>query len=75
MKQFLTFLKPISSSHHPDRVWGLSSLLQSGLPGALSLGIQRPVREADHSHPSYAEDRNGGAISPFPIRLHGVMLN
>jgi hypothetical protein len=25
------------------------------VPGALSLGVKRPVREADHSHPSSAE--------------------
>jgi hypothetical protein len=28
------------------------------VPGALSLGVKRPGREADHSHPSSAEDKN-----------------
>jgi hypothetical protein len=28
--------------------------------------LKRPVREADHSLPSSAEVKNGGAIPPFP---------
>jgi len=28
------------------------------IPGALSLGVKRPGREADHSHPSSAEVQN-----------------
>jgi hypothetical protein len=30
------------------------------------LGVQRPRREADHSPPSTAEVKNGGAIPPLP---------
>jgi hypothetical protein len=29
-------------------------------------GLKRPGREADHSHPSSAEVKNGGAIPPLP---------
>jgi hypothetical protein len=31
--------------------------------------------EADHSPPSSAEVKNGGALSSLPIRLHGVVLD
>jgi hypothetical protein len=34
--------------------------------GAVSLGVKRTVREADHSPPSGAEVRHGRAISPLP---------
>jgi hypothetical protein len=37
---------------------------------------KRPGREADHSPPSSAEVKSGGAITPLPhICFHGVMLN
>jgi hypothetical protein len=52
------------SSRHPDQLWGPSSLLASGYWG-LSLGV-KPGCEADHSPPSSAEVKNGGAISSFP---------
>jgi len=46
------------------------------LPGALSLGVKRPGREADHSPPFSAEVNNTWSYIPTPpIRLHGVMLN
>jgi hypothetical protein len=45
------------------------------VPGALSPGVKRPGREADHSPPSSAEVKNGGAIPPLPIHLHGMVLN
>jgi hypothetical protein len=45
-------------------------------PGAVSLEVKRPGREADHSHPSSAEVKNaGGYTSIPPIRLHGVVLS
>jgi hypothetical protein len=31
--------------------------------------------EADHSRPSSAEVKNGGAIPPLPLPLHGMVLN
>jgi hypothetical protein len=45
------------------------------VPGALSPGVKRPGREADHSPPTSAESRKCGSIQPLPIRLHGVVLN
>jgi hypothetical protein len=38
-------------------------------------GDKAAGREADHSPPSSAEVKNGGAIPPLPIRLHGAVLN
>jgi hypothetical protein len=44
--------------------------------GALSLGIKRPGREADHSPPSSAEVKNAWSYtSTPPVRLHGVVLS
>jgi hypothetical protein len=34
--------------------------------GALSPRVKRLGREADHSHPSSAEVKNGGTIPPLP---------
>jgi hypothetical protein len=46
------------------------------VPGALSLGIKRPGREADHSPPSSSEVKNVWSYtSTPPIRLHGVVLS
>jgi hypothetical protein len=36
------------------------------ISGAISLGIKRPDREAEHSPPISAEDKNGGVILPLP---------
>jgi hypothetical protein len=45
-------------------------------PGALSLGLKRPGREADHSPPSSAEVKNAWSYtSTPPICLHGVVLS
>jgi hypothetical protein len=44
--------------------------------GALSLGIKRPVREADHSPTSSAEVKNAWSYTfTPPIRLLGVVLS
>jgi hypothetical protein len=43
--------------------------------GALSPGVKRLGREADHSPPSSAEIENGGAIPPLSTRFHDVVLN
>jgi hypothetical protein len=46
------------------------------IPGALSLGVKRPVRQADHSPPSSAEVKNTWSYtSTPPIRLHCVVLS
>jgi hypothetical protein len=43
--------------------------------GALSLGVKRPGREADHSSPSSAEVKNAWSYtSTLPICLHGVVV-
>jgi hypothetical protein len=36
------------------------------VPGAISLAIKHPGREADYSHPSSGKIENGGAIPPLP---------
>jgi hypothetical protein len=46
------------------------------VPGALSLGVKRPGREADHSPPSSAEAKNAWSYTSISsIRLHGVVLS
>jgi hypothetical protein len=46
------------------------------VPGAPSLGVKRPDREADHSFPSSAEVKECVEhISTPPILLHGVVLS
>jgi hypothetical protein len=44
--------------------------------GALSLGVKRPGREADHSPPSSADVKNAWRYTSTPsIHLYGVMLS
>jgi hypothetical protein len=43
--------------------------------GALSLGVKRPVREADLSPPSSAEIEGVELYPTTPMCLHGVMLS
>jgi hypothetical protein len=45
------------------------------LPGSLSSEVKWQMREADHSPPFSAKVKNGGAIPPLPIWLHGIVLN
>jgi hypothetical protein len=46
------------------------------VPGVLSVGVKRPVREADHSPPFSAEAKNAWSYtSTPPIRIHGVVLS
>jgi hypothetical protein len=46
------------------------------VPGSLSLGVKRPDREADNSHPSSAEVKNAWSYaSSLPTRLRGVVLS
>jgi hypothetical protein len=46
-----------STPQSPDR------LISNGYRGALSPGVKRHGREADHSPPSTVKVRNGGAIT------------
>jgi hypothetical protein len=46
------------------------------VPGALSLGVKRPGREADHSPPSCAEVKKAWSYTfTTPTRLYGVGLS
>jgi hypothetical protein len=45
------------------------------LPGNISPAVTRVVREAHHSPPSNAEDKNCGSIRPLPLLLLGIVLN
>jgi hypothetical protein len=46
------------------------------IPTALSLGVEQPGREADHSHPSSAKVKECVVLYLHsPIRLHGVVLS
>jgi hypothetical protein len=58
----------------PDRLWGPNSLLFGGYWGALSPGVKRPEREADHLPPCIVEV-NVSSYTSSPPRLHGMMLN
>jgi hypothetical protein len=49
-----------STPQRPDR------FVSNGYLGLFPRGVKRPRREADHSHPSNAKVRNGGAIPPLP---------
>jgi len=64
-----------SSPSRPDRLWGPPSFLSTGYKGAFSLGVKRPVREADHSPPSSTDVKVWVELYLHsPIRLHGVVL-
>jgi hypothetical protein len=43
--------------------------------GVVTLGIKRRGHEANFSPPSSAKAKNGGAIPPLFVSLHGVVLN
>jgi hypothetical protein len=43
-----------SSPRRPDRLWGSTQLPVQCMPGVLSPGLKREVREADHSPPTSA---------------------
>jgi hypothetical protein len=64
---FTTASRPALGSTEPPIQW---------VPGALSLGVKRPVRDADHSPPSSVEIKNAWiyTFTP-PIRLLGVVLS
>lgn len=43
--------------------------------GPLSPEVMQQGRESDHSHPSRADVKNCGAVSPFPPCLDGIVFN
>jgi hypothetical protein len=62
---FTTASRPALGPTQPPIRW---------VPGALSLGIKRPGREADHSPPSSTEVKHAWSYtSTPPIRFHGVL--
>jgi hypothetical protein len=65
-----------SSPPRQERLWGPPSLLSNGYQG-LSLGVKRPGREADHSHPSSVEVKEWVELylhSPNATSLRGAQL-
>jgi hypothetical protein len=64
---FTTASRPALRPTQPPIQW---------IPGALSLRVKRPGREADHSPPSSVEFMNSGSCTCTPpVRLHGVVLS
>jgi hypothetical protein len=61
------------SPGRPDRS-GAQPLIQ-WVPGAVSPGLKRQEREADHSPPASAGQENVDLYIHSNIRLHGVVLN
>jgi hypothetical protein len=53
----------------------MSAFYPMGTGRAVSSGVKRQGREADHSSKTSAEIKNGGAIPPFSSYLHNIMLN
>jgi hypothetical protein len=58
-----------SSPQCPYWFWGSPSSLSSEYRGLF------PRESSDHSPPSKAEVKNGGAIPPLPVHLQGIVLN
>jgi hypothetical protein len=54
---------------------GSTQLPIQWVPGALSLGVMQPGREADRSPPSSAEVKNAWNCASTPIRLPGMVLS
>jgi hypothetical protein len=66
----------LSSSQGPDWIRGPLTLLFNGVSRTISLEIKRSGSEADHSHPSTAEDKNAWSYtSTLPARLYYAVLN
>jgi len=55
-----------SSPLRPERLWGPTQPPIQWVPGAASLGLERPGREADHSPPSRAEIKNACSYTSTP---------
>jgi hypothetical protein len=64
---FITVSRLASGPTQPPIQW---------VPGALSLGVNLPGREADLSLPSTAEVKNAWSYTSIPaIHLHNVVLS
>jgi hypothetical protein len=58
----------------PERLWGPPNPYPVGIKASFT-GVKRPVREVDHSLPSIAEVKNGGAISLLHKSFRVIVLN
>jgi hypothetical protein len=60
-----------------DSIPSRASILSSGYRRALSLRVKQPGQKADHSPPSGAKLKDGGAIPPLPhmSSWHSAQLN
>jgi hypothetical protein len=56
---------PDRSTQRPDQLWGTLGLLSNGYRAAVSPVLKLPGREADHSRPSSADVKDGGAMITF----------
>jgi hypothetical protein len=63
-----------SSPRRPDRLWGPPNLLSNGYRGALSPGVKRPGRYADHSPPANAEVKKMLIYTFSPPSLQPVAI-
>jgi hypothetical protein len=70
--QFLAVAR--DSPQCPDWLRSTQPSIQRALR-AVSLGGKQLGHEADYSPPSSAKVKNGGAIPPISMYLHGVVLN
>jgi hypothetical protein len=65
----------VETSLYRPALWHTQPPIQL-VPRALSLGVKRLGREADHLHPCSAEIKECVELYfPSPIRLHGVVLS
>jgi hypothetical protein len=59
-------LRIVSSTRCPDRLWGSPKPSLHCVTTAISPGVKRPGREADHSLPTSAEVKKIWSIHPLP---------
>jgi hypothetical protein len=60
------FLRPVLRPTQPPLQW---------VPLAVSPGVKRPRREADHTSNLFRGQEYADLYSHFPVRFQGVMLN
>jgi hypothetical protein len=65
-REYLTTLKRFFVTHSVQTGSGAHPASYSVSTVGSFLGVKRPGREADHSPPSSAEIKNGGATTPLP---------
>jgi hypothetical protein len=65
----------LSSPRHPDPLWGPTQPPIQWVLGALSTGVKRPGREADHSPPTSAEVKKMWLYTATPPYAFMAVLN